>query len=581
MALPLAQRVHRHHPHQPHSSVQLHQLRALGLKAATRPHLLTPRAAKAQEERPWDTGPSSVAAQRLEPFHLVTFFILLSAGLMFLAVLLFFTADIKFQGACLKVFKRLLKTVALRQLMGILAAMMFVRFAMEPIIKAIRSVFRAPTAWERSTEFYVLREMYRPLELLFTIAAISTLAENFLPQLIALPKGMIQNFVRSTLSLTFVIAAAKVVFSIKGRMTRESSWQLELKGDLTRQRRVEAVDKLLSVLTLLVASVFGLQAIGLDVNSVLAIGGVGGLAVGLAGREILENLFTGLIILSSSPFEVGEEVVFTPPSGGGVEGIVLDVGWYRTTIRSFEREIFNIPNSVFSRNVVLNVTRKQREWRFFEFIGLRVEDISRVGPVVSDMRRIIRQDPRIIQKLHRRVFLDKITREQISVYISCYVEAANRDAFMAVKQDLLLAFVDTVARNGARLAVQRLQIDVNGARAAGGLPAGRPAAGTSSSAPPPGKDGGGGGGNAAAGALPSAAAAAQSLQDNNYPQGPNPPSSTNGERSSSRKRENSNGDRGSDRDIASPSSTAVILAEEIRSNSQQLGNLITASFEEL
>ena len=47
-------------------------------------------------------------------------------------------------------------------------------------------------------------------------------------------------------------------------MTRESSWQLELKGDLTRQRRVEAVDKLLSVLTLLVASVFGLQAIGLD-----------------------------------------------------------------------------------------------------------------------------------------------------------------------------------------------------------------------------------------------------------------------------------------------------------------------------
>ena len=48
---------------------------------------------------------------------------------------------------------------------------------------------------------------------------------------------------------------------------------------------------------------------------------------------------------------------------------MVDVGWYRTTIRSFEREIYNIPNSVFSRNVVLNVTRKQREWRFFEFIG--------------------------------------------------------------------------------------------------------------------------------------------------------------------------------------------------------------------
>ena len=54
-----------------------------------------------------------------------------------------------------------------------------------------------------------------------------------------------------------------------------------------------------------------------------------------------------------------------------MEGIVLDVGWYRTTIRSFEREVYNIPNSVFSRNVVLNITRKNREWRFFESIGVR------------------------------------------------------------------------------------------------------------------------------------------------------------------------------------------------------------------
>ena len=77
-------------------------------------------------------------------------------------------------------------------------------------------------------------------------------------------QGMIQNFVRSTLSLTFVIAAARVVFNIKARMARETSWQLELKGDLTKQRRVEAVDKLLSVMTLLVSLVFGLQAIGLD-----------------------------------------------------------------------------------------------------------------------------------------------------------------------------------------------------------------------------------------------------------------------------------------------------------------------------
>jgi MscS family membrane protein len=139
---------------------------------------------------------------------------------------------------------------------------------------------------------------------------------------------------------------------------------------------------------------------------------------------------------------------------------VVDVGWYRTTIRSFDREIFIIPNSVFSRNVVLNITRKNKEWRFHEVLSLRLEDLRKASDVVSDMRKILRQDNRIIQKLHRRVFLDKVTRDDCSIYISFYVEAANRDAFMAVKQDLLLSFIDCVERNGARLARNKLQLEM-------------------------------------------------------------------------------------------------------------------------
>jgi hypothetical protein len=52
-------------------------------------------------------------------------------------------------------------------------------------------------------------------------------------------QAVVQNVVRSTLSLTFVIAAARVVFNVKGRMLREATWEMELKGDLTKQRRVE------------------------------------------------------------------------------------------------------------------------------------------------------------------------------------------------------------------------------------------------------------------------------------------------------------------------------------------------------
>ena len=95
----------------------------------------------------------------LKPFHVATFAVILASGLAFLAALLYFTADMQFQRAFIKVVKRLLKTVALRQVLGILAAMTFVRFGLEPLVKVLRSLFSAQGSWEKSSEYYILREV--------------------------------------------------------------------------------------------------------------------------------------------------------------------------------------------------------------------------------------------------------------------------------------------------------------------------------------------------------------------------------------------------------------------------------------
>ena len=100
-------------------------------------------------------------------------------------------------------------------------------------------------------------------------------------------------------------------------------------GDVPLQRGVEATDKLLSVLISFVCVVMGFQAVGMEIQNVLTIGGFGGLALGVAGREILENLFNGLLIISSRSFEVGEEILFTQSGHAGrvIEGIVMEIGW--------------------------------------------------------------------------------------------------------------------------------------------------------------------------------------------------------------------------------------------------------------
>lgn len=66
----------------------------------------------------------------------------------------------------------------------------------------------------------------------------------------------------------------------------------------------------------------------------------------------------------------------------------------------------------------------------------------------------------------------QITREECRIYISFYLKATNRDAFMSIKQDMMLAFVDVVERNGAKLATPRTMIDMEpvGVGRCGGLP---------------------------------------------------------------------------------------------------------------
>lgn len=127
------------------------------------------------------------------------FFLVLGIGVLFLSLLLYITADINLQRACITVVRRLLKTVALRQVgpdgrtrgglllrsccrratlghavyidtspatpddymqvMGILGAMIFVRMGLEPLVRALRSVFNASVPWEKSSEYHILREV--------------------------------------------------------------------------------------------------------------------------------------------------------------------------------------------------------------------------------------------------------------------------------------------------------------------------------------------------------------------------------------------------------------------------------------
>ena len=105
---------------------------------------------------PADTG--AVAERIIQPFHIALFTVLLLAGTTFAIVVLNFTTDMGWMWASVRVLRKLAKGLAFRQTIALVMAIAFVRYGLEPLMRTVRSVFTLPGTWERSNEYFFLKQ---------------------------------------------------------------------------------------------------------------------------------------------------------------------------------------------------------------------------------------------------------------------------------------------------------------------------------------------------------------------------------------------------------------------------------------
>lgn len=101
----------------------------------------------------------------------------------------------------------------------------------------------------------------------------------------------------------------------------------------------------------IIAIVVGLNNAGYNVGALLAGLGIGGLAVAMAAKDSLSNIFGGFTIFTDKPFKLGDRVKVT-----GVDGFVREIGLRSTRIETLEGRIITVPNSKFTESTIENVS---------------------------------------------------------------------------------------------------------------------------------------------------------------------------------------------------------------------------------
>jgi MscS family membrane protein len=230
----------------------------------------------------------------------------------------------------------------------------------------------------------------------------------------------------------------------------EKEFLVERYGDRASSDKatVRAVAQLLRISLWVAAGLGVLQSIGVSISGLLAFGGIGGIAVGFAAKDLLANFFGGLSIYLDRPFTTGDWIR-SPDKN--IEGTVEDIGWRLTRIRTFDQRPLYVPNATFSQISVENPSRMFNR-RIYETVGIRYQDSGKMAAIVDEVKTMLRNHPEI--DLSRTLIVNFVAfgPSSLDFFVYTFTRTTDWVHYHEIKQDVMLKILDIVTRNGADVA---------------------------------------------------------------------------------------------------------------------------------
>ncbi|MFT7227774.1 MAG: MscS family membrane protein [Methylophilaceae bacterium] len=238
------------------------------------------------------------------------------------------------------------------------------------------------------------------------------------------------------------------------------------RGDSIDYTTVDALTKLGHLVVIVGAVLTLMQTFGFSVSGLLAAGGIGGIAIGFAAKDILANFFGGLTIYSDRPFEVGDWVR-SPDKD--IEGVVEKISWRYTQIKRFNENPIYVPNALFTTIVVENPSRMSNR-RIKETIGIRYDDIHVMAAIVEDVKAMLKAHVDIDTAKTLIVNFNAFNASSIDFFIYTFSRTVIWEEFHDVKQDVLLKTADIIAQHGAEMAFPTQTLHIANSADDSGIP---------------------------------------------------------------------------------------------------------------
>ena len=211
---------------------------------------------------------------------------------------------------------------------------------------------------------------------------------------------------------------------------------------------------IVKVIVVAIMALIWAESAGYNMSTIIAGLGVGSLAVALAAQKTLENIIGAITLYTARPVNPGDFCRF-----GNAVGTVEEIGLRSTTIRTLNRTLVVIPNSVFSALEIENYSVRDRI-RFFQELRITLVAPDQINAALEKVRALFHEHSDVIDETISIRF-SRIDDGNAILRMDAGVSTTNYQEFLAVAEVLNLGIVAAVESAGAKFSgpTQALQFD--------------------------------------------------------------------------------------------------------------------------
>lgn len=206
------------------------------------------------------------------------------------------------------------------------------------------------------------------------------------------------------------------------------------------------LSKVFRLIVLALAFVAIASTWGYDVNGFIAGLGLGGLAFALAAKDLLANIFSGIVIITDKPFSIGDWIKTSE-----VEGSIEDINFRSTKIRAFDQSLVTVPNSTLVNTPIVNFTKRSMRRVTFELTVTYDTPGYKLKMCISEIEKLLRTHPGVDQQTIFVKF-DSFGASSLNIFLYFFTTTVIWEEYLNIKQDINFKIMEILESEGVSFA---------------------------------------------------------------------------------------------------------------------------------